>query len=274
MTLVLTELSKVGIAMAADSAITRFDQRTGYRHVNAENWIKLLRVPSIKAAVSYWGFIGAVPGRERFDTWLQRFIDTRNYCDLPTFAEKLAQALNAKCNSRPLRAGQYMGIHVAGYHEWGDNHRRPTIFHVHNGHGSTRLEIKIITVDGKKKIVSLCPKWEGEVVRLFAKHQDFPNVKKTTRENIEYLKTGVLIRNGDYVLYSLVSESLEKIFAHLNLIPNVTIPRNPNELGSRKGYLHMMVEIMAKIYGCSSIGQTIGGKVSSLGIHHNETYCR
>ena len=58
MTLVLTQVSNAGIAMVADSAISRM---VGGRIVRSdEEWEKLLWVPRIKAGVSYWGFIGKV----------------------------------------------------------------------------------------------------------------------------------------------------------------------------------------------------------------------
>jgi hypothetical protein len=77
MTLILTELSNAGIAMAADSAISMLingkivtkDQR---------HWTKLLRVPRIKAGISYWGSIGLIH-KGRFDEWLEQKIQNGSY---------------------------------------------------------------------------------------------------------------------------------------------------------------------------------------------------
>ena len=137
MTLVLTEVPNAGIAMAADSAITYFDEKRVY--IDKKGWLKLLRVPSIRAAVSYWGVIGAVTKKVRFDAWLKKVIDAESYNDLPSFAESLAQALNKECGGKPLGVDQNVGVHVAGYHEWADGTKRPMFFHVHNGHGLTRI---------------------------------------------------------------------------------------------------------------------------------------
>ena len=62
MTLVITELSNVGIAMAADSAIT-ITKKGRIIGIAPKGWKKLLRVPKIKAAVSYWGVIGAITSK-------------------------------------------------------------------------------------------------------------------------------------------------------------------------------------------------------------------
>ena len=72
MTLVLTELTPAGIAMAADSAIVL---RKGGSLIerNKRNWQKVLTVPSILAGNSYWGCIGAVTSVQ-FDQWLANVI--------------------------------------------------------------------------------------------------------------------------------------------------------------------------------------------------------
>jgi len=54
MTLILTQLSQAGIAMAADSAIS-FLVNGKLATKEQQNWNKLLRVPRIKAGISYWG---------------------------------------------------------------------------------------------------------------------------------------------------------------------------------------------------------------------------
>ena len=58
MTLVVTELTANGICMAADSTITRV--RNGrVVQVDEKSWSKLLEVRKIRAAISYWGLVGA-----------------------------------------------------------------------------------------------------------------------------------------------------------------------------------------------------------------------
>ena len=59
MTLILTELTPAGIAMAADSAITKIHQGK-IIEIDQQGMTKIIRVPKIRAAVSFWGMIGAV----------------------------------------------------------------------------------------------------------------------------------------------------------------------------------------------------------------------
>jgi hypothetical protein len=91
MTLVLTELSDAGIAMAADSAITRLSHGR-IIEIDQQGGRKLLRVPRVNAAVSYWGSIGAVT-RVQFDNWLQRVIDTEAYTNNNLSRRKLSKAI-------------------------------------------------------------------------------------------------------------------------------------------------------------------------------------
>jgi hypothetical protein len=59
-TLLVTECSASGVAMAADSAITKFDAKGNIVEVDQQGWRKVLRAPGIIAAVGYWGFIGKI----------------------------------------------------------------------------------------------------------------------------------------------------------------------------------------------------------------------
>jgi hypothetical protein len=117
MTLVLTELTNAGIAMAADSAITKMDSRGNIAEVDERGWLKLLTAPRIQAAVSYWGILSAITP-ERFDDWLARIIADGSYPDLSTFADNLTTELNRACKNKPLLQGELAGVHVAGYAIW------------------------------------------------------------------------------------------------------------------------------------------------------------
>lgn len=261
MTLVLTELSEAGIAMAADSAIT-FIRQGRIQEANRANWKKLLRVPRITAAVSYWGMIGAVT-TVQFDLWLQRVIGAGNYTDLHSFADHLVDNLNAACHNRLLSDQHHVGLHVAGYAEWPDGVRRPMFIHVHNGHGHMNYRFES---DEERQLIAVHPSWVQGPRTLFEKHQDFPRGDKTVEENIESLRNGYITRNGDYSIYALIWGRVEEAMFLINKIPGVSIPRSPTSLRSRKGLLHVAMETIISIYRCSSLSPTIGGTVSSLGV--------
>lgn len=261
MTLVLTELSEVGIAMAADSAITKVS-RGKIVEIDQQGWCKLLRVPSITAAISYWGMIGAVT-QMQFDIWLQRIINAERYTDLASFADCLADALNDACQGKPLADGQEVGIHAAGYSQWSDGERRPVFFHVHNGHGTTSIQHE---TDRLGNVVAVHPKWISDPRKLFEKHQDFPIESRSLEENLAILHSGYITRNGDYFLYAVIWHHMQQALQYINLIPGASIPRDPTRLSSRKGFLHTMLETMVRLYRCSNQSEVIGDTVTSLGI--------
>jgi hypothetical protein len=261
MTLVVTELSDVGIAMAADSAITRLVNGR-IIEVDQQGWLKLLRVPRINAAVSYWGNIGLIT-RVQFDTWMQRIIETENYNDLGGFAERVSIALNIQCQNHPLPNGNDVGIHVTGYSQWADGVRRPTFYHVHNGHGTFNIREER---DEKGRLISVIPNWQSEPRGLFEVHHDFPYLSKPIDENIAILHNGYITRNGAFFIYAVLWEHLQRALGYINLIPNVSLPRDLTDLRSRKGFLHTMLEMIIQFYRCSNQSRIIGGTVTSLGI--------
>lgn len=264
MTLVLTELSDAGIAMAADSAITRLSHGR-ILEVDHQGWRKLLRVPRISAAVSYWGMIGAVT-QVQFDNWLQNVIDTENYDDLSSFAGRLAHTLNTACHNSPLPNGNDMGIHVAGYSQWLDGVRRPFFYHVHNGHGMfTVKEIR----DEQGNITSVIPEWQSDPRGPFEVHQDFPFPTKSLDENIAALHDGYITRNGAFFIYAVLWQHMQRALKYINLVQNVSLPRDMNNLSSRKGFLHIMLEMIIRLYRCSNRSRIVGGTVTSLAIGAN-----
>jgi hypothetical protein len=159
-----------------------------------------------------------------------------------------------------------MGIHVAGYAEWADGVRRPVFYHIHNGHGKFTInELK----DEKGHIVSVIPEWQSEPRRLFAVHNDFPFPDKSLEENLSILHNGYITRNGAFFIYAVLWHHMQYALHYINLVQNVSLPRNMNDLSSRKGFLHTMLEMIIRLYRCSNQSQIIGGVVTSLGIREN-----
>jgi hypothetical protein len=266
-TLILTELSPVGIVMVADSAISyRGKGSRTLRTVDREGWPKLLRVPRIKAAISYWGEIGRIT-QKQFDLWLKdKVVDSANYTDLPSLADHISGVLNEATNNKPLPDGYDIGIHVAGYHQWTDGVLRPTFFHVHNGHGEVQVIHRYQEINGKKYLTEVHPAWKSGSRELFAKYQDFPWETNTVEQNLQMLKNTYRTRNGDYYIYSVMSQQIEAALNYIGLIPGISIPRDPNNLPQRKAVLVKVMETVIWIYANSSSQSVVGGKLSSLAI--------
>lgn len=265
MTLVLTELSEAGIAMAADSAITKLSRDGKITEIDQQGWRKLLTVPSITAAISYWGMIGLVT-KVQFDIWLGRAINSNNYHDLPSLADHLAGALNEACGNKPLRDGGDVGIHVAGYHAWPDGKERPTFYHVHNGHGRFSIHEE---KDSQGRLVAVRPRWDADPRKLFESHSDFPPPSQSLEQSLAILRQGYMTRNGDFFIYAIIGKHLRAALHYVNLVPEISLPRDPSDISSRKGFIHVTLDMMVKLYRCSNQSLIIGGTVTSLGIRHN-----
>ena len=199
MTLILTELSQAGIAMVANSAISRW--RIG-RIVtkDQQQWKKLLRVSHINAGISSWGAVGAIT-RFRFDDWLAQRIKIGNYNDLRSLADYIAEELNNAdaVGGKPLRDELAAGVHVAGHQKWADGISRPTFYHVHNGPGHTLIEqSEDVTV----------PKYVFSPRELFTRHNDFSSESQNSSELINLLNRGgaYLVTNGDYYPFHVIAE--------------------------------------------------------------------
>ena len=267
MTIVLTELSPAGIAMVADSAIS-FSKNGKISVRNQQEWSKLLKVQHLTAGISYWGFIGLI-AKGRFDDWLERKIQAGKSCtDLRSFADYLAGEMNRAAKGKPI--SEPAGIHVAGFQRWPDKALRPTFYHIHNGHGHATFQQKSEKVNGEK--VQTILKYEWEPRTLFTRHNDFSPESENQTALLNQFQTGHTTVNGEYANFIMIYNGLDRIFKTLNSMPGVLIPRNPDQLGPRVGFLKTVIEIMIDIYKCSSMSKVIGGKVRTLGIRADQTY--
>jgi hypothetical protein len=272
MSLILTEVSAAGIAMVADSAISYLNAKTRQIEAHQTDWLKLLKVDRIQAAVSYWGNVGAVAKTQDFDTWLIHRVKRGTYEDLPSLADYLVSELNEACADKPLPNEQCVGIHVAGYHPWDDGQKRPTFYHVHNGHGGIKIEQCFDQSTNPPTLTRTTGAWEGAPREVFRKHQDFPLANLTPQQNLQVLNAGYITRNGDYFPYLIIDSGMDAIRRTLNSIPGVSLPKEPTKLGPHLGYLATVMLTVINIYNCSSLARVIGGNVSALGIKPDGTF--
>ena len=265
MTLVLTELSNAGIVMAADSAISKIDHQGRIKEVDEIGWTKVLRVPAIRSGVSYWGIVGAIT-IDRFDHWLQARIDlTDRYADLRTFSEFICAELNQAVGNNVLPNNQEVGIHVAGFALWEDRVVRPFFYHIHNGHAKYELN-PIFDPNNPSRVMRVEANWVAEPRRLFAVHQDFPHLDKPLDENLRELSSAYTTRNGHFLLYAIIWQHLKNALDIINLIPGISIPKDPNDLAGRKGFLHRIMQTMIQMYKSSNLRRVVGGRVTTVAI--------
>jgi hypothetical protein len=240
MTLVLSELSAMGIAMATDSAVTYTDPSTGHSWAVPSAAAKLHTVPSLNAGVACWG-LGTIDGTPT-DQWLAAFILAGSFSDLTNLAEGLATELN-KVVGPSADGAPRAGFHVAGYLDDGQG-RVPSLFHVHDG-PSEAMEARGISVDP---------------TRFNANHDIPPSRFRVGRSQ----GAAIIVRNGDYQLYAELFARLEDLFQSLRPL-GILVPRNLHLL-DRIEYLVFQIRTVAEIYRQSNLVPGIGGAIPFLAI--------
>lgn len=251
MTLVITEVSNFGVAMAADSAVTFSSGRV---LIGVQ---KLLPIPQIDAGISVWGR-GEIAGQDA-DVWLQNFIanDVNDGMSLWDAANLLAESLN---NAFGQQINERMGIHVSGFDER-RGIRGPSFYHIHNGH---------YHIEYRNGQILEIPN-EDPPIREFRAHMDRPPTIYS--DNDEPLTT----RNGDFSIFAPLYDSISPLFENVQNQTGLIFPY-PRGLASRGEYLRFWVKTIIEVYRLSNARRrilphpitagdaSIGGPVSILTI--------
>jgi len=254
MTLILTEITQLGVAMAADSAVTRTISLSGDRSITRvlTGVQKLHYIPKINAGISCWGQgnIGPLP----MDIWLQDFILGRinEYNSLEDFARLLEQELRTvipplnEPTDRDLLYGT-VGFHLAGISRYNDQNY-PDFWHIHNGR-SQRLEER------------------GEGINpllINANHDIPPNIMASLPENALQLT-----RNGDIQIYANLFDLLQGFFETVHTNIGVRFGLTQPLLSERCEWLKFQIEFISNLYKFSNLIPSIGGQIAILWIEKN-----
>jgi len=260
MTLIVTELSYLGIAMAADSALTQ-EIRKPNGTIGDKVYYgakKLFTVPKLRAGIAYWGW-GDVPqpgagwlnqGRLPTELWLPHFLEEKKECfdSISTLAQLLEDDLRKRIpeidpESQPEGDG---GIHLAGYESSGQQ-LIPTFWHIHNGKSEALPSKKI-----NPAIVN-------------ANNDISPE-----RGNLLVEKKGLaIIKNGDIKPYNVLWELLFKprsVFSEIVKGMDLTFPY-AKSLAERANLLKFQINTIEGLYRFSKGGGGIGGPVTTLTIN-------
>ncbi len=135
MTLVLTEITDLGIAMSADSAVTEVASIGGtpYRRV-LTGAVKLQPIPYLNAGISIWGeaIVPAGTARIPADMWLHDFVRRHSAVgSLEEFAKQLEAELRRSFGKRPGDTAR-LGFHLVGYTPTVEG-PLPDFWHIHDG---------------------------------------------------------------------------------------------------------------------------------------------
>lgn len=256
MTLILTEISNFGIAMAADSAVTiNFDLENGTERRVLTGVNKLQVIDKLNAGISIWG-LGelTIEHGQKIDTdvWLHNFIQTEraNYNSLLEFATLLQNKIRTyvapiDATIRPLGN---IGFHLAGYVQH-EGKPTPTFYHIHNG-VSQALAARRITID--PMLVNANHDLPPDLVRqILAQGQSY------------------LTRNGDFSIYAALFNHIGEFLESLSEYNGMTIPESRN-LKERAEWLRFQIKTMSELYRLGNLHlPTIGGKIDTVLITPN-----
>ncbi len=257
MTLILTEVSNFGIAMAADSAVTipvinaHGDRQ--YRVLMGVN--KLQVIEKLNAGIAIWGLAELTIEHDQkidIDVWLRDFIQSErtNYNSLSDFATLLQNRIRNYVD--PIDAVQRplgnIGFHLAGFVEY-EGHQTPTFYHIHNGR-SQALEARGTHID--PTIIN-------------ANHDLPPNLT----QQVFAQGQAYLTRNGDFTIYAALFNHIGQFLQGLSQYGGLTIPQSRN-LKERAEWLRFQIKTMSELYRLSNLHlPTIGGKIDTLLITPN-----
>lgn len=236
MTLIITELSKFGIVMVADSAVTFTEilPNGGQFHHVLNGAQKLQAIPYLKAGISVWG-LGSIPtqhGNLSTDVWINDFIVRHSQVGtLAEFADSLAQELQESIGDSQVA----VGFHLAGFVDV-ESRNLPTFYHVRNVDGT------FVHYDFHEFIAG----------------QDFP--PRELAETEMYIT-----RNGDYGAYAVLVNAVHNALPIIQNGIGINIPHS--SLQGRVAYHSAWIKFVSELYASSGLLRTIGGSISALGIY-------
>jgi hypothetical protein len=231
MTLIISEISKFGIAMVADSAATfEYKLPSGKKVPQVLYGLRKLQpIPYLNAGISMWG-LGEIESTPT-DVWLNDFIIRNSHIDsIDDFANELARELQRKVGKLEIE----LGFHLAGYVQL-NGEMLPTFYHIRNVEGNYR---------------------DGYTYDNFSTGHDFPPQQIGDRLKIT--------RNGDYGPYAILVMLSKMALSEIEKDLKLTIP-NPS-LQGRIAFHAAWVRFVSELYASSGLPKTIGGPVSAIGI--------
>lgn len=247
MTLILTETSKFGVTMVADSAITITHNNTvklpsgknipKYSRYGAQ---KIKRVPNKPIGISFWGMgsIGEIPT----DIWMDDFLENRisDNDNLDTICIKLSDCVNKSM----LKPNQYNvgGFHIGSVIRINTQPPLPVSYHIHRGH-------------------------QGEAPGKFELHKDNPYERGLSIETyLQQLEQGILfnIINGKYEEFNHLYASIRNHIIELAK-KGMYIPHPPCLISQEK-LNRLIVGLMCDLYALSNKVASVARPISSLTI--------
>jgi hypothetical protein len=231
MTLVIAEISKFGVVMAADTAETRtVIAQSGATYTRVKfGTPKLFPIKPLNGGVAFWGageIYDATQPSSRIptDVWLEDLVAKEKFAKLEEFAFTLRKNLNVLLGHEAAA----LGFFVAGVGKTAPADGQPVFYRISNRdtHGGVRPEFEVDRED------------------LFPNLQDRPEVRA----------------DGDARLYFDLLDRVnagEPLKTTLGPIPFPSLP-------GRAEYQASWVRFVSDLYQSAGLSRTIGGKITVL----------
>ena len=257
MTLIITELSHLGIIMVGETAQTV--ECLAPNHTIQERsfvgLVKVIPVPELRAGLSYWGWAKIPPQESKdgiyMDWWLQNLASQRanEYNSIEALAKLLEKELREiipKITDEQLEEFHWGngGIHLAGFVKTNGNDL-PCFWSIHNGFSQSNNEL------------------DPHIVNA---HYDVPPQK--------FDEGTAIFRNGDIDVYSQFFDShLTNYLQEVQAKFGIVIPYP--DLNSRAEFWAAQIKFISALYeasgylgrqGLSRMTKVVGDQVTTLTI--------
>jgi hypothetical protein len=233
-------MSRLGIAMAADTALTERlprdpnDPRTVERVRVLTGSRKLFAIPHLRAGLAVWG-LGRLPGGVATQFWVEDFIEKNaDQIKLSDLVDELRTILESTLGGEELPG--MLGFHVAGYISVQDS-LVPAFIEVRNADPPYR---------------------EGGPQHPF---EVYPNLQ----ESLVDVSQGPRVwTGGDLRLYNAIAPAIERALSSVRLENDRSVP--DASLWAHREYLASMIRLASDLHGTAGVWRTIGADVSTLSI--------
>ena len=241
MTLVVSEVSRHGIVMVGDSAVTHSRDA---RIVRVEPGAQKVQYSSAaNIGITMWGWGQA--GNQRLDLWVSEFMksEAQSGVSIETLGTLLAQQLNRlrQENNVPMDETTRSGFHLAGY-----ENGCPRLWHVHTGH-------------------------YHEPVHEFRLYRDFPEGQGLSPDQaLIQIEQGVLnfhLRNGYHQIFGLLFENVLSYSRNLRNLLRVEFPADTVE--GRVQFNKLLVRSVADTLEASGLHPIVNNILSTIAFNQD-----
>lgn len=239
MTLVVSEVSRHGIVMIGDSAVTysRGDEIVDVKR----GAVKVQYSPDLNVGISMWGW-GMARGQS-LDRWIADFLSSqaRLKPNLEQLGSSLAQQINEirREFNVPMDETARSGFHLAGY----DN-GVPRLWHVHTGHFH-------------------------EPVHEFRLYKDYPNDQGWSDEHfMQLLQTpGIVhLRNGYHQFFAILFDS---VLNYANTLGHFRIQFPMDSIEGRVLFYKLLIQFVAGTLKASGLHPGVNDILSVAAFNQN-----